>query len=120
MSIVINTDDAERVRRELEAAHARLVAEVRTETIKAGNSMRDMARVLAQSRSMPDLAGSIGARVSPLVDGVTVTIEARSPFGYIREFGAGRSGPHPFMLPALEAGLDPWEQGMSAVADRAV
>jgi hypothetical protein len=78
--------------------------------------MQRTARQLAKSKSMPGLAGSIYTKTRQLAAGTEVTVEAKSPFGLIREFGAGRSGPHPFMLPAVEQNLDGWEADMSDAA----
>ena len=69
---------------------------------------------------MPGLSGSIYTKTKQSADGIEVTVEAKSPFGLIREFGAGRSGPHPFMLPALMAELPSWEAKLSAAAERAL
>jgi HK97 gp10 family phage protein len=109
--------------RELDALLAEMVAnqsavlfKVRAATNKAGKAMQTTARSLAKSKSMPGLSRSIYTKTRQLAAGTEITVEAKSPFGLIREFGAGRSGPHPFMLPALEQNLDAWEADMADAA----
>jgi HK97 gp10 family phage protein len=99
---------------EMAANHAVVLSKVRVATTKAGGQMQRTARQLAKSKSMPGLSGSIFTKTRQLAAGTEVTVEAKSPFGLIREFGAGRSGPHPFMLPALEQNVDAWEADMAA------
>lgn len=101
---------------EMAANHAVVLSKVRVATTKAGKAMQSTARQLSKSKSMPGLSGSIYTKTRQLAAGTEITVEARSPFGYIREFGAGRSGPHPFMLPALEQNLDAWENDMADAA----
>jgi hypothetical protein len=116
----INATDALRLMAELQAAHSVLVSEVRRDTLASGRTIQQMARSLARSKSMPGLAGSIYTKTRQTVSGIEVTVEAKSPFGLIREFGAGRSGPHPFMLPAMMAELPVWEQKMADATSRAL
>lgn len=101
---------------EMMANRAAVLPKVRAATNKAGKAMQSTARSLSKSKSMPGLSRSIYTRTRQLAAGTEVTIEAKSPFGLIREFGAGRSGPHPFMLPALEQNLDAWEADMADAA----
>jgi HK97 gp10 family phage protein len=101
---------------ELERTKTLILFEVRRATNAAGKAMQSSARQNAKSRSMPGLSRSIYTKTKQLAGGTEITIEAKSPFGYIREFGAGRSGPHPFMLPALESNLGSWEDAMAAAA----
>lgn len=115
MPITVDASQAAVAAAELRAATAVLLPAVRAEVLRGGRSMAQVARGLAVSSSFPDLAGSIDARAENTGDGVTVTVEAKSPWGYIREFGAGRSGPHPFMLPALERVEPALLEGVAAV-----
>ena len=102
----------------IKATQKQLVADVKRETSIAGQRMQRTARELARSKSMPGLSRSIYTNTKQFAAGIEITIEAKSPFGYIREFGAGRSGPHPFMLPALEKHQPEWEQALSAALER--
>lgn len=95
-----------------------LVVDVKRETLKAARDMQRTARALARSKSMPGLSRSIYTNTKQFAAGIEVTVEAKSPFGYIREFGAGRSGPHPFMLPALEKHYPEWESALADALDR--
>jgi len=95
-----------------------LVVDVKRETLKAARDMQRTARSLAQSRTMPGLSRSIYTSTKQFAAGIEVTVEAKSPFGYIREFGAGRSGPMPFMLPALEKHCPEWESALADALDR--
>lgn len=115
---LIDAEEARALAAQLAANHAIVLADVRRETLAAGRKMQATARSLSKSRSMPGLSGSIYTKTRQLAGGTEVTIEAKSPFGYIREFVAGRSGPHPFMLPALEQNVGPWEAAMAAAAAR--
>lgn len=96
----------------------RLVADVKEETSKAAKNMQMTARSLATSKTMPGLSRSIYTKTKQFVNGIEVTVEAKSPFGYIREYGAGRSGPHPFMLPAFERHYPEWESALDAALER--
>lgn len=115
----INAEAATRLMAEIQAKHTALLAEVRRDTLAAGRKMQATARQLAVSKSMPELRGSITTRTRQFANGIEVTVSPESPnrsgdeWGYIREFGAGRSGPHPFMLPALEQHVPAWEQNMA-------
>src|SRR6478609_1891170 len=101
---------------EMMANRATVLPKVRAATNKAGRAMQRTARSLSKSKSMPGLSRSIYTKTRQLAAGTEVTVEAKSPFGLIREFGAGKSGPHPFMLPALEQNLDAWENDMADAA----
>ncbi len=118
MSFRIDASDAEKLMEKIAATRVQLVEDVKAETAKAAKAMRQTARGLAKSKTMPGLSRSIYTNTKQFVSGIEITIEAKSPFGYIREFGAGRSGPHPFMLPALESHLPGWEQALSAALER--
>lgn len=121
VGIIVDSSDAERVMTEMAVNRAKLAPEIARLTLNAGRDIQRTARQLAKSRSMPGLAKSIWTRTRHYGtdnSGTEVTIEAKSPFGYIREFGAGRSGPHPFMLPALEQHLPGWEQALVDAANR--
>lgn len=117
-SFVVDASEALRLMAEIEARRSVLVSEAQRETIAAGQRMQSTARELAVSRTMPHLAGSITARVKRSVSGVEVTIEAKDKLGYVREFGAGRSGPHPFAGPAAEQHMPGWEQSLAALLGR--
>ena len=109
----INAAELDALVAEMLANRTAVLFKVRAATNKAGRQMQRTARQLAKSKSMPGLSGSIYTKTRQLAAGTEVTIEAKSPFGSIREFGAGRSGPHPFMLPALEQNVDAWEADMA-------
>jgi HK97 gp10 family phage protein len=113
----INTAELDALLAEMMANRAAVLPKVRAATNKAGKAMQRTARSLAKSKSMPGLSRSIYTKTRQLAAGTEVTVEAKSPFGFIREFGAGRSGPHPFMLPALEQNLDSWESDMAEAAE---
>lgn len=106
---LVDAAEAERLAAEIGKARTILVPAIRNATKVAGKAMQDTARQLAKSESMPGLSRSIYTKTTHNATGTEVVVEAKSPFGYIREFGAGRSGPHPFMLPALEAHTAAWE-----------
>ena len=112
----IDTRELDALLAEMMANRATVLPKVRATTNKAGKAMQTTARSLAKSKSMPGLSRSIYTKTRQLAAGTEITVEAKSPFGYIREFGAGRSGPHPFMLPALEQNLDAWEADMADAA----
>lgn len=110
---LIDARELDALAAEIAANNSAVLFKVRAATNKAGKAMQRTARQLAKSKSMPGLAGSIYTKTRQLAAGTEITVEAKSPFGRIREYGAGRSGPHPFMLPALEQNLDPWEADMT-------
>lgn len=112
----IDTRELDAVLAEMAANRAVVLPKVRAATNKAGKAMQATARSLAKSKSMPGLSRSIYTKTRQLAAGTEITVEAKSPFGLIREFGAGRSGPHPFMLPALEQNVDAWEADMADAA----
>jgi HK97 gp10 family phage protein len=112
----IDTRELDALLAEMMANRAVVLPKVRAATNKAGKAMQSTARSLAKSKSMPGLSRSIYTKTRQLAAGTEITVEAKSPFGYIREFGAGRSGPHPFMLPALEQNVDAWEADMADAA----
>src|SRR5690349_8378979 len=114
--ILIDTRELDALLAEMVANRAAVLPKVRAATNKAGRAMQRTARQLAKSKSMPGLSRSIYTKTRQLAAGTEVTVEAKSPFGHIREFGAGRSGPHPFMLPALEQNVDAWEADMAEAA----
>lgn len=100
------------------ATRVRLVEDVKRETAAAAKDMQKTARALAKSKSMPGLSRSIYTKTKQFVNGIEITIEAKSPFGYIREFGAGRSGPHPFMGPSFDKHEPEWESALAAALER--
>jgi HK97 gp10 family phage protein len=112
----IDTRELDALLAEMMANRAVVLPKVRAATNKAGKAMQSTARSLSKSKSMPGLSRSIYTKTRQLAAGTEITVEAKSPFGYIREFGAGRSGPHPFMLPALEQNVDAWEADMADAA----
>lgn len=115
---VMNADDATRLMERLAENKAKLLADIKRETMAAGRKIQATARENAKSKTMPGLSGSIYTNTKHSVSGTQVTVEAKSPFGYIREFGAGRSGPHPFMRPALDEHVPAWEQAIADAASR--
>jgi hypothetical protein len=114
----MNADDATRLMERLAENKAKLLADIRRETLAAGRRIQASARANAKSQSMPGLSGSIWTKTKQLANGIEVTVEAKSPFGYIREYGAGRSGPMPFMRPALDEHVPAWEQAIVDAASR--
>lgn len=118
MSFKVSAVGADELIAKIAATRTQLVQDVKDETSKAATSMRQTARALAKSESMPGLSRSIYTQTRQFAAGIEVTIEAKSEFGYIREFGAGRSGPHPFMGPALEKHQPEWEAGLMASLER--
>ena len=116
--MTFRVEGADELIERIAATRVQLIADVKSETSKAGKAMQRTARALAKSKTMPGLSRSIYTQTRQFAAGIEITIEAKSPFGYIREFGAGRSGPHPFMLPALESHLPGWEQALSAALER--
>lgn len=116
--MTIRVDGADELIAKIAATRAQLIEDVKRETAAAGKEIRQTARALARSKTMPGLSRSIFTKTRQFAAGIEITIEAKSPFGYIREFGAGRSGPHPFMLPALEKHQPEWEQALSAALER--
>ena len=118
MSFRIDASDAEKLMEKIAATRTQLIADVKAETAKAAKDMRQTARGLAKSRTMPGLSRSIFTKTRQFAAGIEVTVQTNSPFGYIREFGAGRSGPHPFMLPAFEEQLPKWEKALSDALER--
>ena len=118
MSFRMDVQGATELVEKIAATRVQLVADVKRETLKSARDMQRTARALARSKSMPGLSRSIFTTTKQFAAGIEVTVEAKSPFGYIREFGAGRSGPHPFMLPALEKHQPEWEQALMDALDR--
>ena len=100
------------------ATRVQLIEDVKRETSRAGKNIQRTARALARSKTMPGLSRSIYTNTKQFAAGIEITIEAKSPFGYIREFGAGRSGPHPFMGPAGERHIPEWEDALADCLDR--
>jgi HK97 gp10 family phage protein len=113
----INARELDALAAEMAANRSAVLFKVRAATNKAGKAMQRTARSLSKSKSMPGLSKSIYTKTRQLAAGTEITVEAKSPFGFIREFGAGRSGPHPFMLPALEQNLDSWETDMAEAGE---
>jgi hypothetical protein len=107
---------ATRLAVEVARNRALLLPEVKAITSATGLRIRTTARQLAKSERMPGLSRSIWTKTRHTVAGTEVTVEAASPFGYIREFGAGRSGPMPFMYPAYQAHVPAWQAALEASA----
>lgn len=118
MSFRMDVQGATELVEKIAATRVQLVADVKRETLKSARDMQRTARALARSKSMPGLSRSIFTTTKQFAAGIQVTVEAKSPFGYIREFGAGRSGPRPFMGPALEKHQPEWEQALMDALDR--
>jgi HK97 gp10 family phage protein len=118
MTFKVDVQGATELMAKIKADRTQLLADARRETLAAGRRMRQTARALSKSQTMPGLSRSIDTSTKQYVTGIEVTVEAKSEFGYIREFGAGRSGPHPFMLPAFEQHLPGWERALSGCLER--
>lgn len=118
MSFRIDVQGATELMEKIAATRTQLIEDVKRETSKAGKDIQRTARSLAKSKTMPGLSRSIFTRTKQFAAGIEITVEAKSPFGYIREFGAGRSGPHPFMLPAFEQHVPEWEQALADALER--
>ena len=118
MSFRMDVQGATELVEKIAATRVQLVADVKRETLKSARDMQRTARALARSKSMPGLSRSIFTNTKQSAAGIQVTVEAKSPFGYIREFGAGRSGPHPFMGPSFEKHEPEWEQALMDALDR--
>lgn len=116
--MTIRVDGADELIAKIAATRAQLIEDVKRETAAAGKEIRQTARALARSKTMPGLSRSIFTKTRQFAAGIEVTVRTNSPFGYIREFGAGRSGPHPFMLPAFEEQLPKWEKALSDALER--
>jgi hypothetical protein len=123
---IINASAATRLMEELKAAHVVLLSEVRKSTVQSGKAIQMGARgLVGSSASMPGLRGSIYTSTKQFASGTEVTVEAKSPFGFIREFGVtnlvgGSNAPRPFMLPAMMAELPRWEQSLAEATSRAL
>lgn len=116
--MTFRVEGADELIERIAATRVQLIADVKSETSKAGKAMQRTARALAKSKTMPGLSRSIYTNTKQYAAGIQVTVEAKSPFGYIREFGAGRSGPHPFMGPAAERHIPEWEGALAAALER--
>lgn len=118
MSFNVDAVGAEELVAKIAATRTQLIKDVKQVTSTAAKDMRQTARSLAKSKSMPGLSRSIYTQTRQFAAGIEITIEAKSEFGYIREFGAGRSGPRPFMGPALEKHQPGWERALMAALER--
>lgn len=118
MSFTVTAEGAAELMAKITATQAQLIVDVKRETLAAGRDIQRTARSLSKSKTMPGLSRSIFTSTKQYATGIEVTIEAKSPFGYIREFGAGRSGPHPFMGPAGETHIPKWEDRLADCLDR--
>ena len=116
--MTFRVDGGDELLAKLAATRTQLVEDVKRETLAAAKDMQATARALAKSKTMPGLSRSIFTSTRQLAAGIEVTVEARSPFGYLREFGHGRTAPHPFMEPALNKHLPEWESAMKAALAR--
>lgn len=120
-SIVIDATAAARLAAEIAVRNRLLLPEVQQITDHFGKAMQSMAKALAPVTStVPGYANTIERKPRLTAMGFSVTIESRSPFGYILEFGAGRSGPHPHFGPALQALDPPWTAAIMAAAARVI
>lgn len=117
MSIVINADSARVLAAELSAQRKLIPHEVFLVTETFAEIMRSQAAAMAPvTNKVPGYAGTIRKKVKRTMMGVEATIESTSPFGYILEFGAGYSGPHPHFGPAFNFNKDAYESAVVAVA----
>ena len=116
--MTIRVDGADELLAKIAATRVQLIEDVKRETAAAGKEIRQTARALARSTTMPGLSRSIFTKTRQFAAGIEVTVQTNSPFGYIREFGAGRSGPHPFMFPAFEQQLPKWEKALADALER--
>jgi HK97 gp10 family phage protein len=118
MTFRLDVQGADELMAKIRADQTQLVVDAKREALAAGRQMRQTARALSRSKMMPGLSRSIDTSTRQFAAGIEVTVEAKSPWGYIREFGAGRSGPHPFMAPAFEQHLPGLERALSDALER--
>lgn len=79
--------------------------------------MRAQAQAAAPvTNRVPGYPGTIKKKVKASMMGAEAEIFTSSPFGFILEFGAGYSGPHPHFGPAFNSGQGPFESAVAAVA----
>jgi hypothetical protein len=120
-SITIDASAAARIAAEIAVKNKMLLPEVIRLTDHYGKLMQSMAKALAPvTATVPGYANTIERRPRLTVGGISITIESRSPFGYILEFGAGRSGPHPHFGPALQALDAPWTVSIMDAAAKVI
>lgn len=117
-SFRVDTSEFGDLAAELQRNLTSLLMDARRETAAAGKEIQRKARAAAKSKTMPGLSRSIWSNTKNTASGVEVVVEAKSPLGYIREYGAGRSGPHPFMGPALDSTLPGWESALQAALSK--
>jgi HK97 gp10 family phage protein len=106
---------------DLKKAADEVKREVRTSTIRGGKTIQREARANApRTRKVPGYPASIYSTITADTAGITeVTVESRSEFGHILEFGAGYSGPHPHFGPALDNEAGPFEDAVNDIVKRA-
>ena len=116
--ITIDASDASRLAKEMAAHTKRLGALVQGVMRAQGPIIASEVQALAPvTNKVPGYSNTIRSRVTPVAAGATITVESSSPFGYILEFGAGRSGPHPHFEPVRDPAAARLEQLLSALAD---
>lgn len=118
MSFKVDFQGGTELIEKIKATRIQLIEDVKRETSRAGKDIQRTARALAKSKTMPGLSRSIYTHTKRFATGIEVTVEAKSPFGYIREFGAGRSGPRPFMAPAFDKHVPEWERALADALER--
>ncbi len=119
--ITIDASDASRLAAQMAAHTAAFAAEVQAVLRTQGPVIAAEVKALAPETSkVPGYSGTIRSKVTGLAAGGTITVESSSPFGFILEFGAGHSGPHPHFGPALEPAAARLETLLSALADKGI
>lgn len=116
--IVIDASDASRLAKEMAAHTSKLGALIQGVMRAQGSVIEAEVKALAPVTSkVPGYTNTIRSRVTPVAAGATITVESSSPFGFILEFGAGRSGPHPHFGPVFDPAAARVEQLLSALAE---
>lgn len=119
--ITIDASDASRLAKDMAAHTARLGAEIQTLMRATGPVIAGQVRALApNTNKVPGYSGTIRSKVTGIAVGATITVESTSQFGFILEFGAGRSGPHPHFGPVFDPATAALETALSALVDRVV
>lgn len=72
MSFRIDASDAEKLMEKIAATRVQLVEDVKAETAKAAKAMRQTARGLAKSKTMPGLSRSIYTNTKQFVSGIEI------------------------------------------------
>lgn len=116
---IVDASEAEKLSIEIAVNIASIMPNVRSATVAAGRRIQASARAKAPKGSHTRrIPGSIWTSTRQTVGGTEVTIESKDPLGAILEFGTSRSGPHPFMKPALDEHVDAWSQQIADIAAR--